>query len=98
MLLITFKKVQIPPPQLLVVMARCCIAPGKPPITEKEAISLVKQAIAIVPYIEAVELLRGLYKSTGNVKEQLYWEKILENIKENGTHLPSASTFIRSNF
>ncbi|CCB86949.1 putative uncharacterized protein [Parachlamydia acanthamoebae UV-7] len=59
MLLITFKKVQIPPPQLLVVMARCCIAPDKPPITEKEAISLVKQAIAIVPYIEAVELLRG---------------------------------------
>jgi dephospho-CoA kinase len=36
----------------------------------------------------AVELLRGLYKSTGNIKEQKYWETILEDIKETGSHLP----------
>lgn len=83
-----FNKIQPTPPQLLVALARCCVAPGKPPITEGEAISLIKEAIATVPYIEAIELLRGLYKSTGNVKEQLYWEKFLENIRENGTHLP----------
>lgn len=82
-------KIQPPPPQLLVAVARCCIAPGKPPITEEEAIVLVKQAIETVPYIEAIELLRGLYKSTGNVKEQLYWEKVLENIRDSGIHLPS---------
>lgn len=83
-----FDKVHPPPPELLVAMARCCIAPGKPPITEKEAIALVKQAITTKPYIEAVELLRGLYKSTGNVNEQMYWEHFLESTKECGFHLP----------
>lgn len=83
-----FDKIEPPPPELLVAMARCCIAPGKPPITEEEAISLVKQAIATAPYVEAVELLRGLYKSIGNIKEQRYWEKVLENIKEASPHLP----------
>lgn len=81
-------KIQPPPPQLLVALAGCCIAPGKPPVTEEEAISLVKQAIATVSYIEAVELLRGLYKSKGNIKEQYYWEKVLEDIHKNGVHLP----------
>jgi len=83
-----FSKIKPTPPQLLVAIARCCIAPGKPPITEEEAISLVKQAIVSVKYIEAIELLRGLYKSTGNVKEQHYWEEVLENIKDTGSHLP----------
>lgn len=83
-----FDKIEPSPPELLVAMARCCIAPGKPPITEEEAISLVKQAIATAPYVEAVELLRGLYKSIGNIKEQRYWEKVLENIKETSPHLP----------
>ncbi len=84
-----FDKVYPPPPQLLVALAGCCWAPGKPPITEKEAISLVKQAIQIAPYIEAIELLRGLYKSIDNVEEQQHWEKVLENIKNIGPHLPS---------
>ncbi|MBA3284905.1 MAG: hypothetical protein H0U27_07580 [Nitrosopumilus sp.] len=82
-----YNKIKPPPPQLLVAMARCCIS-GKPPITEEEAISLVKQAIVSVKYIEAVELLRGLYKSTGNVREQHYWEEVLETITGTGPHLP----------
>lgn len=82
-------KVHPPPPQLLVALAGCCWGPGKPPITEEEAISLVKQAIVSVNYVEAIELLRGLYKSIGNVKEQKHWDKVLENIKDRGTHLPS---------
>lgn len=81
-------KVYPPPPELLVALASCCWVPGKAPITENEAISLVKQAIVRVPYIEAVELLVGLYKSTGDIKEQLYWEKFLECIAKNGVHLP----------
>lgn len=84
-----FDKVSPTPPQLLVGIARCCSAPGKPPITEEEAISLVKQAIQSTRYIEAVGLLRGLYKSIGNIKEQQYWESVLEDIKDTGPHLPS---------
>lgn len=56
-----FDKVHPPPPQLLVALAGCCWAPGHPPMTEEEAILLVKQVIANEMYIEAVELLRGLY-------------------------------------
>ncbi len=88
-----FNKISPPPPQLLVAIARCCIAPGKPPITEEDAIALVKQAIQTKPYVEAVELLKGLYKSIGNGKEQQYWGKILENIKDTGPHLPPLDQF-----
>jgi hypothetical protein len=83
-----FDKTSLPPPELLVAIAGCCWAPGQPSITEEEAISFVKQAIETTPYVEGVELLRGLYKSIGNVKEQQYWEKVLEEIKDNGPHLP----------
>lgn len=84
-----FQKANPPPPELLVAIARCCWSPGKPPITEKESISLVKKSIENIYYIESVRLLRGLYKSSGNIREQLYWENILDQIEKNGTHLPS---------
>lgn len=83
-----YDKAQPPPPQLLVGIAGCCWAPGKPPLTEDEAILFVKQAIQTTPYVEGVELLRGLYKSMGNIKEQQHWEKVLDRIKDTGPHLP----------
>lgn len=84
-----FDKVHPVPPELLVAIAECCIAPGKPPITREEAISLIKQAMQQTLYIEGVELLIGIYKSLGDTKEQRQWEDILESIKEHGEHLPS---------
>lgn len=84
-----FDKVHPCPPKLLIAIARCCIAPGKPPIAVEEAIALVKEAIKNTPYVEGVELLKGLYKSIGNIKEQEYWENIFEKIKQNGTSLPT---------
>lgn len=86
-----FEKISPPPPQLLVAMARCCLAPGAPVITKEESIELIKQALKTTLYVEGVELLKGLYKSMGNTKEQKYWENILEEIRENGAHLPSLS-------
>jgi len=83
------KKAPLPtPPQLLIALAGCCWAPGTPPITEEESIKLVKQALTEKNYFEGVSLLRGLYKSIGNKKEQDYWERILKNIDENEFHLP----------
>lgn len=82
-----FDKVNPQPPELLFALAGCCWAPGKPPITEEEAVSLVKEAIKTTPYVEGIELLTGLYKSMGNTKEQKYWQNMLE--KENGLHLPT---------
>lgn len=88
-----YDKVYPKPPQLLIAMARCCSAPGKPPITEEEAISLTKEAIKETPYVEGVELLRGLYKSQDNVNEQLYWENVLESNRNNQPHLPTLDNF-----
>ncbi|ADI37477.1 putative uncharacterized protein [Waddlia chondrophila 2032/99] len=83
------KKAPFPtPPQLLIAIAGCCWAPGIPPITEKESIELVKQALSNKNYYEGVSLLRGLYKSIGNQEEQDYWERILENINEDESRLP----------
>ena len=82
-----FEKVSSPPPQLLVAMARCCWAPGIPPITEEESISLVKQALLEKPYYEAFSLLRGLYKSIGNTIEEAYCEDVLKNMKGKEIHL-----------
>lgn len=84
-----FEKVYPPPPQLLIAMARCCWGPGSPPITEDEAISLVKQAMSKEIYYEGASLLIGLYKSRADVKEQAYWETILEKMKGKEVHLPS---------
>ncbi|MBA3237985.1 MAG: hypothetical protein H0T62_06495 [Parachlamydiaceae bacterium] len=86
-------KVSPAPPELLVALARCCIAPGKPPLSEAEAILLVKEAIKTTPYVEGIELLKGLYKSIGNKKEQEYWEDVLSKISKNGPHLPPLEDF-----
>lgn len=83
-----FDKANPVPPELLVALARCCWSPGKPPITEEEAILLVKQSINNIQYIESIGLLRGLYKSMENEKEEKYWNNILSKVSENGVHLP----------
>lgn len=77
------------PPQLLIAIAGCCWAPGIPPITEEKSIELVKEALSNKNYYEGVSLLRGLYKSIGNKKEQDYWERILEDIDKDESYLPS---------
>lgn len=81
------------PPQLLIAIARCCIAPGTPPVSEDEAILFAKEAIQVTPYIEAIGLLRGLYKAKGNIEKQKYYETILNKISENGSHLPTLDDF-----
>lgn len=88
-----FEKAKPPPPELLVALAQCCWSPGKPPITKEKAISLSLEAIKDTQYIEAVQLLRGLYKSSGNSVQQLYWENILEQIKDSGIHLPPLTIY-----
>lgn len=86
-------KISPAPPQLLIAIAGCCIAPGKPPISEEEAILLVKEAIQVTPYIEGIELLKGLYKSIGNREKQKYWEDVLNKIGESGPQLPLLDDF-----
>lgn len=84
-----FNQVCPTPPELLIALARCYWAPGDSPITEEESIALVKQAMQNKIYVEGAELLKGLYKSIGNHKEQAYWANVLNDIQEKGPHLLS---------
>jgi len=77
-----------PPPELLVAMADCSSAPGKPPITLEESIAFLKEVVRAGPYVEAVEFLIGIYRCFGNTKERKYWEAVLEQIGDNGLKLP----------
>ena len=88
-----FDKITPASPQLLIAIAGCCIAPGKPPISEEEAILLVNEAIQVTPYIEGIELLKGLYKSIGNTEKQKFWEDVLNKNIERDPHLPSLDDF-----
>lgn len=81
-------KVYPPPPELLIALARCYNGPGVPPITELEAITLIKEAMKEKLYPEGAMLLKGLYRSVGNKKEEQYWENISEKIKETDSELP----------
>ncbi len=83
-----FEKANPPPPELLIAMAGCCRCPGKPPVTEQEAISLAKQAMSDTYYYEGALLLRGLCRSIGDTEEQNYWDNVLEEMKGKETHLP----------
>ena len=87
-----FDRANPKPPQLLVALAGCYWQPGKPPITEREAESLIKEAIQATPYIEGFERLRGLYKSIGKIEEQKRCERILEDIEKTGVRLPDLNT------
>jgi hypothetical protein len=74
-----FDRVETPPPQLLIEMARCADCPGSPPIDRKIAIALVKKALQQGAYIDGIGVMRTLYSAIGDKKQEAYWAKVLEN-------------------
>ena len=76
------------PPELLIAYAKCNSSPGIPPVTEEEAIALIKKAMKDKLYVEGVMFLRGIYWSMKNKKEELFWSNVLDKIKDNGAKLP----------
>lgn len=82
------EKTSSPPAELLIALARCYNSPGIPPVTEAEAINLIKKAIKNKLYPEGVRLLKGLYRITGDKQEENYWNKILTAIEDTGPELP----------
>lgn len=82
------EKVDPAPPELLIAYAKCNSSPGTPPVTEEEAIALIKKAIKDKLYVEGVMFLRGIYWSMGNKREEMHWSKVLNTIKDNGAQLP----------
>jgi tetratricopeptide (TPR) repeat protein len=82
-------KIQIPPPQLLIALASCCVCPGTPPIPYDEAIKYLKEAIKDYLYVDAVELLRKMYWYKDDVENEHYWASILKQIKGKNVESPS---------
>jgi len=82
------KSAYTPPPQLLLSIAECFHCPGEPPIRCEEAIFLTKQIMQHQLYLEGIDLLIFLYKSSDNLKEQKYWEQKKEELKDKLTPLP----------
>lgn len=77
------KKEKPLPYPLMVSLAGCYLSP-QCPITVEEAEKLLLKALKIEKTIEAVTLLRGIYKTQGNQSQFLYWDKILDQVeKEN---------------
>ena len=86
-------KVNPPPPELLVALARCYLSP-EPPITFDESFTLVKKSIENNLYIEAVELICGLYKLQNDEKEEKKYRDILKKTKTQNFHLMPLDEFI----
>jgi hypothetical protein len=77
-------KISPAPPELLVVLASCNSAPGKPPISEEEAVRILIEVAHKKPYKDVVRMLiKGCYrKFREEPKELEYWEKLYQNLEE----------------
>ncbi len=74
-----FDKSSNPPPRLLIELARCCICPGKPPITYEQALDLVTQALKDCLYLDGVGLLCNIYSLKKEEVKKQEWLRVLEN-------------------
>ncbi|MGB5968972.1 MAG: hypothetical protein WBG70_11655 [Spirulinaceae cyanobacterium] len=78
-----------PPAELTWLLARCLFTPGKPPISENEAIRLLEEGLSQKQFIEGTQLLVSLYRNQGNTNAQAYWQKRLELLREKSIHAQS---------
>jgi hypothetical protein len=79
-------KVSPAPPELLVALASCNSAPGKPPVSEEEALRILSEVAHKKPYKDVVRMLvRGCYERFREKPEELvYWEKLYQKLEESG--------------
>jgi tetratricopeptide (TPR) repeat protein len=78
-----FDKAENPPPRLLIELARCCICPGRPPISYDEAINLIMNALKEAPYTDGISLLCNIYSLKDDKVKEIYWNNILKKIDKN---------------
>lgn len=83
-----YERANPPPPGLLIELAGCCYSPGSPPLSYDDAITLLEKAINDYPYIDGIRLLKGIYASKKDKKNEAYWAKILEDMKNTETRSP----------
>ena len=72
----------MPPPRLLIELARCSICPGHPPISYDHAIILVMKALNNALCTDGISVLCNLYSLKEDKKKVDYFSKILENLNQ----------------
>lgn len=75
------------PPNLLVSLAGCYLAPGKPSISIEEAERMIKLALEKEKSIEAVTLIRGICKTKHREEEFSFWDKMLEELEKKNAYM-----------
>lgn len=80
-----FEKVRPAPPELLIELASCFVAPGDPLITRDEALVLLKQAIKVHPYTDAIGLICKIYWEKKDYEQEAYWKDMLQRLEEENT-------------
>lgn len=81
-------KVSPIPPELLVALASCNSSPGKPPVSEEEALQILVGVAQKKPYIDVVRMIvKGCYnKLRENPSELIYWEKLYDKLEKANNH------------
>ncbi|MGA8165616.1 MAG: hypothetical protein WB791_11470 [Waddliaceae bacterium] len=74
------------PPALLVSLAGCYLLADSP-IDSDEAEKLLLDALEKEKSIEAVTLIRGIYKTKGNENKFAYWDKILQDLENENAYM-----------
>ena len=83
------KKINNPPPQLLIAIASCCDCPGKPPISYEQAIEYLKLALKDYLYVDGVGLMRKIYWFKDDAINENHWAKVLQQIENDNMESPS---------
>jgi cytochrome c-type biogenesis protein CcmH/NrfG len=81
------EKISPIPPSLMVLLARCYICPGEPPISQEETENLLRKALKIEQTIEGVSLMKRISESKNNFEEAAYWDKILKEVTAKNIHI-----------
>lgn len=79
-------KVSPIPPSLMVLIARCYISPGIPPVSRKEAKALLLEALTLEKTIEGTALIKHICELDKKWDEVEYWDKILKEVTEKDLH------------
>jgi hypothetical protein len=75
------------PPSLMVLLARCYISPGTPPISQEEAENLLREALKKEKTIEGVSLIRRICERKQDMDQVAYWDKVLQQVQAQGSHI-----------
>lgn len=74
-------------PTLLISLADCYCVPGPPPITEDDALALVKRAIKDKIYKSGAWALSAIYHSKGDMVNHKKWKALAETLDSDAEEL-----------